>query len=154
MTLKRAFALARVDNTYDLYRAYVDADQALMVPFVWNYDDPNQLINKIKTALDDVDLSSLSKEDHEWCRQIFWFWHHHAISCAVVKKDQKAAQRYSVKALEYLDDDHPNMITRLLYYLVHDKLYAAKQWADTITDEECRKTALEVVGWYEEGHFF
>ncbi len=154
MTLERAYALAGVQKPLPLHKAYCKAEQPLFVDRSWDYNNPDQLHNQIKKELEDIDLEQLTEEEHDWCREILWFWHHHAISCAWWKRDLQAVRFHAEKALSYQESDHPNKITRLLFLLAHHKLEEAKRWAETITDIVEGPVSLELISGYEQGLFF
>ena len=153
MSLDRAYALAGVNKPLALHEAYCELEQPIFVSREWDYNNPYQLHNWIKEELEDINFSKLSEEECVWCREILWFWYHHAISCAIWKNDRVAAQVYSMGALYYQEDGHPNQITRLLYYIAHDRLDEAKAWAANITDEDEGPTAIDIISWYEQGLF-
>ncbi|MCX6789987.1 MAG: hypothetical protein NTV60_00475, partial [Candidatus Kaiserbacteria bacterium] len=84
-----------------------------------------------------------------------WFWYHHAISCAIWRhKDQHAAQEYSAHALEFQSDEHPNQITRLLYFLTRDQINDAETWATGIHQDPEKSTAMDVIDSYKKGEFY
>lgn len=118
---------------------------------VWDYDNPQQIHNKIKVELEEIDLATLSESERDWCREILWFWHHHAISCAYWKQDRDAACFHSAKALGYQEPGHPNKITKLLFFLIRDEIAQARLWAETIDDEVESLTAQNLLAWYERG---
>lgn len=133
---------------------YTEEDQKLMLSDQWDYDDPELVTNKIKSLLEEVDESSLSEDESHWRNEMLWFWYHHAISCAIGKNDQTAAQKYADKALELQPEDHPNKITKLLSLLVHDRLKEAEAWADSIHEEPEKSTAQLQISIYKNGEYF
>lgn len=154
MTLQKAYQLAGVSEPLALHRAYCELEQPLFKDKTWDYENPEQTHNQIKRELEELDLDSLSENEREWCREILWCWHHHAISCAVWKRDKRAARLHASEALQYQGVDHPNKITCLLFLLVHDEREQAEQWAETIADEVEGPTAQAVLGWFAEDEIF
>lgn len=156
MTLARAYVLTGVRNPQALYDAYVAIEQPLFIAGVWDYNDPTQLHNQIKQELEEIDPDTLNEAEREQRQRILWFWHHHAISCAIwIKQDRVAARAHATIALSYQDDDDPNQITRLLYFLVHDQLAEAEAWVEQMTDVEDREeTARPLLQEYKSGEFF
>ena len=156
MALQDAYALAGVENTRELRQVYDQEDQRLMKGGMWDYDNPALLVNRIKAALDGEAYNPiLYSDDREWCAEILWFWHHHAISCAIWrKKDRAAARFHAISALQYQGQDHPNKITRLLYLLVHDRVDDAVRWCGEIVDEVEKETAVSLLVEYRDGGFF
>jgi hypothetical protein len=152
--LKEAYLLLGAKTPLELSDLYSAEDQKLMKAGAWDYDNPNLIVNKVKTNLEFTDLATLSEEEKEWRKEILWFWYHHAISCAIWRyKDKQAAQAYSARALELQSDDHPNQITRLLYLLVRDQLPEAEAWAMTVNEEE-KDTAESLIKQYKGGGFY
>lgn len=155
MSLQDAYTLVGATNIRELHRAFVDEDQRLMKSRAWDYDNPTLLTNRIKVILADLDLAVLSEEEREWCMEMLWLWHHHAISSAVWRqKDRAQARFHAAKALHYQCLGHPNRITQLLYLLVHDNLVEAEAWAAQITDEVEDETAASILREYKIGLFF
>mgnify|MGYP001612450306 CR=1 FL=1 len=152
-TLYEAYELMGVTTMYDLSRAYTKEDQKLMKEGTWDYKNPDLLTNKIKILLEKVDPTTLSEEEKEWRGEILWFWYHHAISCALWRyKDKERAQECAEKALGYQDEDHPNKITRLFYFLLHDDLKAAEDLAEGIEND--KETAQWLIDDYVTGKWF
>lgn len=155
MPLKDAYELVGATSIRELHRAFVDEDQRLMKSRAWDYDNPALLTNRIKVILADLDLATLSEEEREWCLEMLWLWHHHAISSAVWRqKDRVQARFHAAEAMRYQCKGHPNRITRLLYFLVHDNLAEAEAWATQITDEVEGETAAALLCEYKERRFF
>lgn len=153
-SIRKAFVLFGVESFLNLQRAYTEEDQRLMKAGLWDDRDPSLLTNQTKMILEQVDPDGLTEEDREWWHEIMWFWYHHAVSSAIWRqKDRALAQRYATKALEFQSQDHPNRITRLLWYLVHDQLAEAKIWVRDTKGIE-RQTGDELVVEYERGEFF
>ena len=150
-SLQNAYKLLEVDNVFDLHKRYLEEDQKLMKSGQWDYDNPDLLVNKVKNILEQVDVSKLSEEELEWQQEILWFWYHHAISCAVFKKqDKTAAQKYATKALEHQlisqpDPEKRNQITNLLYLLVNNRYEEAKEWAVQIKIDYEKDTAQSII---------
>jgi hypothetical protein len=100
-----------------------------------------------------VDPNTLTEEEKDWRQEILWFWYHHAISCAIWKKDKAKAIEYSEKALSLQDENHPNKITKVLNLLVNDKIVAAEEFVKTIDAEKDSAEGL-VEDYKREGGFF
>jgi len=153
--LKEAYLLLDAKSPVRLSNLYSEEDQKLMVTQAWDYDNPELVTNKIKEILESVDVSKLSEEEKEWRNEILWFWYHHAISCAIWRyKDQRAAQEYSARALEFQSAGHPNQITKLFYFLTRDQLSEAEAWAQEIHEEPEKSTAADILDWYKKGEFY
>lgn len=153
--LKEAYILLDAKSPMELSNLYSEEDQKLMGTQTWDYGNSELVTNKIKEILERTDISALSEEEKEWRNEILWFWYHHAISCAIWRyKDQHAAQEYSARALELQSDEHPNQITRLLYFLTRDQLNEAETWATEIREEPEKSTAADVIDWYKKGEFY
>lgn len=132
----------------DLFnRVYMEVDQYLMRTWMWDYQDQEcglWLTNKIYCSVKELDQSSLSEEDREWCNELMWFWNHHAISCAIWRYyDLDAARQYAATALVYQDFNHPNKITPLFALLLDEKWEEAELLASTI--HEAEKEAAELL---------
>ncbi len=122
---RELFTLFKVDSFYDLSRAYTREDQKLMKRGKW---DPNNLAlitNRAKILLEWIDPSDLNETDRSWRKEILWFWYHHATSHT---RSRIEAQFYADQALELQGLDHPNRITRLLWFLAHDRVAVAERW--------------------------
>lgn len=65
--------------------------------------------------------------------------------------DKAAAQKFSEQALAHQPEGHPNQITKLLYFLSHDLLDQATEWATKIDDEAEHSTALLLIDEYKSG---
>ncbi len=155
MTIRDVFRIADVKNIRELSRVYDEEDQRLMKAGEWDYGNSTLLVNQIKKALDNMDWSRLNHRQRTICREICWFWHHHAISCAIWKKKDRAfAKHHAGLALDFQDYDHPNKITMLLWWLVSDQLAQAVRWAESITEEPEKSTARSLIEEYKRGEFF
>ena len=153
--IKEAYLLLGAKTPLELSQLYTVEDQKLMKSNEWDYANPDLITNKIKDILERIDTDTLSEQEREWRGEILWFWHHHAISCAIARyKDKTQAQIFAAKALEVQPEDHPNKITRLLYLLVNDKLEEAETWVSKIEDEHEKSTARDLVEGYKEKGFF
>lgn len=115
----------------------------------WDYDNPGLICNQVKSELEKIDMISLTEEEREWVQETLWFWYHHAISCAIRKGDKATAQKMAEKAVDIQPKNHPNQITQLLYYLVHDNLEGARVYAKDIQDEMEQDTAEFLMKSYE-----
>jgi len=154
--ISEVFCLAGVPDFKGLSRVYGEKDQELMRTFSWDDESSHLVTNQVKGILEEIDPAELNKNDRMLRRRILWFWYHHAISCAIWKrKDKPLAQFYATKALEFQPRSHPNKITQLLWFLVHDRLAEAKSW---IEKEDFVRyqlvTARKLVKEYERGKLF
>ena len=161
--IKDVYVLLQIDNETDksnpmyLSEKYSEEDQKLMKSESWDYNNSNLIINKVKSILEKVNVESLSEQEKEWHNEIFWFWYHHAISCAIGRyKDIEKAKYYAAEAMNYQsksEGGHPNQITKLLYLLVNDKLEEAEQF-DKIAkygDEDEKQSGKELIENYKNG---
>lgn len=141
---------------FELIEKNNKADQKLMYADEWDYKDTGQLPNKIREALEKVDVATITDPyEKEWYPHILWLWYHHAISCALWKHGNKNdALEYSEKALSIQPKDHPNKITKLLYLLIREDLEEAEKWAKTIETEPEKTTAQHDIDKYKNGNFF
>ena len=155
LTMKDAYVLLGASTPLELNTLYDREDQKLMQGQAWDYNNPDLTINKVKRILEKVDATTLSGEEKEWRNNILWFWNHHAISCAVWRyKDQQAAQQFSEQALKFQSDDHPNQITKLLFFLTHGELDLAEEWLLQINDKVEKETAEYLIDTYKRGGFY
>jgi hypothetical protein len=152
--IKRAFDLFGILDFYSLAFAYTVEDQKLMKTDAWDDENPILITNRVRHILEGIDPMALDEKDRVWWREIMWFWYHHAISCAIWKrKDRALAQRYADKAREIQGDlGHPNRITEVLRLLVHDKVGDARKMVDQLITEA--NSAKELLEEYERGEFF
>ncbi len=154
MSLKDAYRLMRTRKIHTFFKAYMKEDQRLMHGQKWDYDNPLLLTNQVKEILSEIDLNTLNEEEHWRCKEILWFWHHHAISSAIWRqKSRTDAIFHANEALRYQDEGHPNKITRLLHLLIHDKLEEAEKWAEQIHEDEQEATEM-LFEEYRAGRFF
>lgn len=150
--VNEAFVLLGVQNFLDLSNAYSREDQVLMKNGEWDAYNPSLITNQVKAILEQIDPNDLRESDRMWYSEILWFWYHHAVSC---ERNRVQAQAYATKALELQSDDHPNQITKLLWFLTHDKVSRAKEWAAKIPiDSIEHQTALDTIREYEERKFW
>lgn len=153
--MKKAYLLLNAHSPGELSEKYTEEDQKLMRTEKWDYKDSTLVTNKIRNILERLDLNKLSKEEKFWRLNILWFWYHHAMSCALWRyHDRKLAQEYSKKAMKYQTKNHPNKITRIFYFLVHDQLRKAELWNKTITKEPEQSTAQHLIEEYKINGFF
>ena len=143
----------KVRDMFALHCLYVKKDQYVFKSGRWNYRDHRLVVNKIKSALERLPDERLGKHDRVWKIETLWFWHHHAISIAINRGDIKLARIYSDEALRLQGRDHPNKITRLLWYLLHGRVRQAKRWIRDGVKRPEIGTAKAVLGWYEDGWF-
>lgn len=138
----------------EMLQKYDAVDQALMLSKEWDYTNASLLVNQVRVILEKEYESIIDEDEKYWAREILWFWYHHGISCAIWKyKDKKQARIFADQALQFQSEGHPNKITKLLYFLVNDRLEEAQQWALTITDEVEGPTAQDLVREYPEIDF-
>lgn len=142
--IKELYLLLDAKTPLELHNKYVAHEQELFKSQEWDYDNPEQIQNKVKEALEAVDPNLLTEEEQKWRREILWFWYHHAISCAIGKKDKLKAIEYSEKALSLQDYDHPNKITKVLNLLLNDKLEEVEEFVKTIdVDKDTAEGLIE-----------
>ncbi len=152
---KEAYLLLNAKTPLELSNRYTQEDQKLMNSKLWDYNNPDLIINQAKRILESVDPMILTREEQVWRQEIIWFWYHHAISCAIAKYgDKEAAQRYAAMALENQPPGHPNKITKLLSLLVNDKIDEAEKYLLLITEEPEKSTGQSLLLGYKQGLFF
>lgn len=153
--MREAYILLGAKTPLELSNLYSAEDQKLMRARSWDYNNPKLVVNKIKEILESIDPQSLTEDEREWRQAILWFWNHHAISCAIWRyKDKEGAKMYAARALEYQPSGHPNKITKILGFLVNDRVQDAETWAKTITEEPEKGTAIFLIEDYKNGGFF
>lgn len=153
--LRDAYRLLGARSPVQLSNLYVAEDQRMMATGGWDYNNSALIVNKVKTILEATDQNTLTPDEKDWREEILWFWYQHAINCAIwTHRDKAAAQEFSERALRHQSDDHPNKITKLLYYLTRDKVQEAEQWAGTIGEEVEKTTAAKLLDDYKAGLFF
>lgn len=153
--IKEVYRILDVGNVDELYNAYLAEDQNIVASKHADYHDPSLKTNQIKNILETVDARKLSAREKNERRLILWLWYHHAISYAVWGERNKGrAKRYSSLALRHQPQNHSNRITRMLYLLVRDRLRDAKILLASITDATEKKTARELIQFYEKGGFW
>jgi len=150
--MREVYELLEASTPLELSQKYTKAEQPLFISQEWDYENPEQIQNKVKGILESTDPSILTEEEQDWRQEILWFWYHHAISCAIWKKDKEKAREYSNKALELQDKNHPNKITKILNLLVNDKVDEAEEFVKTV--ETDREEAQGLIDDYKEGRFF
>lgn len=143
---------AKTPFDLELSNKYSEAEQVLFKSQEWDYDNLDQIQNKVKVILESVNPETLTEEEQDCRQEILWFWYHHAISCAIWKKDKAKAMEYSEKALSLQDKNHPNKITKVLSLLINDKVAEAEEFVKTVeTDKEEAEGLIED---YKGGKFF
>ncbi len=140
----------------ELRDLYQEEDQRLMYKAAWDHRNDELLTNQIKDAIEKAGGRNIGDaKEQRWISNILWLWYHHAISSALWRYgDKEEAQKFSAEALSVQPSDHPNKITRLLYYLTRDDLEKAEEWAETITTEPEKTTAHYDLDLYRKGDFF
>lgn len=151
--IKDAYVLLGAKTPMELSRLYTAEDQRLMKSHEWDHLNPELLTNKVKSILETVDPKTLTEDEQEWRNEILWFWYHHAISTAIARyKDLDSAKEFANKAMEYQSEDHPNKITKILQFLINDKLEEAEEFAETISTESAEsETAKYLIDNYKVG---
>jgi hypothetical protein len=142
----------RADDMFHLSRIYTKFDQPIFKNGRWSYNNPCLVINKIKSVLETIPDDCFDENGLMWKREILWFWHHHAISIAVSRGDIALARIFADRALKLQGRNPCNQITRLLWHLVHGRIKQARRWF-RIGVKVDRKTARDVLHWYDEGYF-
>ena len=154
MSLIDAYRVAGVEDIRAFFDTYMEEDQRLMHSHQWDYENPLLLTNQVKEILSKIDLDTLNEEEHWRCNEILYWWHHHAISSAIWRQKSRAdAIFHTNEALRYRGEEHPNKITRLFYFLIHDKLEEAEAWAKQVHKDE-REAAEWMLQEYKAGRFF
>lgn len=152
--IKIAYKLFGVSEPLALHQAYCREDQRLFREKLWDYENSDLLINRTRRILEEIDPDTLTPDEEFWREEILWFWYHHAISCAIWKRDRETACIYAEIALEYQTGCHPNKITRLLYFFVNDRIEEAIIWAKSILEEPEKSTAADLLEEYKQTKFF
>lgn len=125
----------------------------------WDYKNPELVINIVQVILLSIPLDNFEVRERAWIREILWFWHHHAIGCAIwVYRDKAAAKDFARKAIFYQNPtyselEHPNKITILLYFLVNDQIDEAEEWASKINVDYEIEAAEYLIQEYHKGRF-
>ena len=144
----------QVDSFLGVHKKFMVEDQALIKSGDWDYNNSQLLINKIKSRLLIINPQVLSETDREWYYETLWIWYHHAISCAIRKKDRSTAQTYANRALLMQQGNHPNQITRFLWFLVHDRVKEAESYLQSIQHPVEKQAGVELLADYKNGLFF
>lgn len=146
--MKGAYIMLGANTPIQLSKRYTEEEQVLFRSHEWDYDNPEQVQNKVKNILEAVDESELTQEEKEWRNEILWFWYHHAISVSDWKRDKEKMQLFSSKALGFLQDN-PNILTRTMYLLSHDMIEEAEQWVESKKGDDDEETAREMIANYK-----
>lgn len=150
--IRDAYLLLGANSPGELYDKYLEQDQILFKSGAWDYNNPELIVNKIKDVLEKIGIENLSGKEKVWVNEILWFWNHHAISIAIGKyHDIEKAKDYAEEALKYQSNDlkHPNKITKLLFYLVNDKLEEAEKFAKDEIEEDEKEAATLLIESYK-----
>jgi hypothetical protein len=147
--MREAYHLLGAKTPLELSQLYTAQDQLLFIPKTWDYDNPDQIPNQIKNILESVDENELTEDEKEWRNEILWFWYHHAVSCANWKQDKDKMKEFSAKALEY-QDNNPNILTRTMFLLAHDKIEEAEEWVNSKEGDLDHENAIEMIKQYKE----
>lgn len=145
--IKEVYILLDAKCPKDLHDKYVKVEQILFKSHEWDYDNAHQIQNKVKNILESLGEEGLTEDEKEWRDEILWFWYHHAISCSDWKRDKEKMKEYSAKALEY--QDNPNILTRTMYLLSHDKIDLAQDWVKSQDGDLDVGTAEEMINNYK-----
>ena len=152
---KEAYILLGAKNPKELFVLYAKEDQKLFKSGAWDYKNPVLKINKVKNILENIKPQELSVNEKDYVKETIWFWYHHAISSAIWKyKDREEAKKFSALALEKQSADSPNQITKILDFLVNDKVEEARKFVTSIKKEPEKSSAIELIEEYEQGKFF
>lgn len=151
--MREAYDLLGATTPLELSNLYSKKENPSFISHEWDYDNPDQIQNKVKNILENVNESELTEDEREWREEILWFWYHHAISCANWKKDKEKMKEFSQKALEY-QGNNPNILTRTMFLLAHDQIEEAEEWVQSKEGDEDHGTALEFIENYKEFGFF
>lgn len=155
--LRKVYECFEVNDPGELQVAYMKIDQSLMKSKRWDHRNSRLTPNKIKNMIEKVGVERIrDQKEKQWIRNILWMWYHHATGSALWRYgDKRTAKRYSRIALALQNHDHPNKITRLLYFLTRDSLMDAERWADSIHEKSPeKKTANYLIELYKQGRFF
>jgi hypothetical protein len=148
--LTSIYELLGANTPLEMHRLYSEEDQKLMKSSQWDYDNKNLITNKVKTLLEEINSKDLTDDEAHWRNEVLWFWYHHAISCAIFNKgDKAAAEKYSEQALSLQSSEHPNYITKLLYFLVRGDINEAEKQAANIKDEPEKSSAAALIDEYK-----
>jgi hypothetical protein len=150
--MREAYHLLGATTPLELSQLYTKQDQLLFIPKTWDYNNPDQIQNKIKTILENMDETGLTEDEKEWRNEILWFWYHHAISCANWKQEKEKMKEFSAKALQY--QDNPNILTRTMFLLAHDRMDEAEEWVQSKEGDDDHENAVTMINEYKEhGHW-
>ncbi|MBP9836808.1 MAG: hypothetical protein KBC78_03160 [Candidatus Pacebacteria bacterium] len=153
--MSEAYRLLGAIDPQDLQNKYTAAEQiafkSRVVPIMWDYNNPDQIQNKVKEIIEQADTSGMDEIELEIRERIIWFWYHHAISVAGWHKDKEKMKFFSEKAMEY--EDESNVLTRTMYLLVHDRIEEAEDWIklrsiDPVSQEDI-ETCKEMIENYK-----
>lgn len=152
--MKEAYRLLAATTPLELSELYTKQDQLLFASRTWDYDVPDQIPNRIKSILESINEDDLTAEERMWRNDILWFWYHHAISCATWKGNKEKMREFATKALEYQDNDHPNILTRTMFFLAHDRVHEAEEWVLSQSEAADYETGVAMVEDYKKyGHW-
>ncbi|MST04029.1 MAG: hypothetical protein EXS49_00460 [Candidatus Pacebacteria bacterium] len=151
--IREAYIILGATTPLELNKLYTEQDQLLFISRKWDYDEKDQIPNRIKDILENADQIGLTEEEKEWRSEILWFWYHHAISCANWKRDKEKMKLFSEKALEY-QDNNPNILTRTMFFLAHDQIEKAEEWVVSKIEDPDHDTATEIIANYKKNGFF
>jgi hypothetical protein len=63
--------------------------------------------------------------------------------------DKEKMREFSTKALGYQGDDHPNILTRTMYLLAHDRIEEAEAWVESKNGDADEESAQEMIDNYK-----
>ncbi len=150
-TMSPLYGALGVSTPQELDALFTKLDQTEMKAGDYNYENEESLLNKIKKHLEGVDVETLTEEEVKWRNEMLWLWNHHATSMALFgHRDHEAAQEFVDKSLSHMPDDHPNKITRLLYFLSRGDVESAELWARNEVGENEQAAAQDAIQNYKE----
>ncbi len=145
--LREAYSLLGATTPLELSQKYTEAENPSFIDKTWDYNDPEQIQNKVKNILENTDESRLTEEEIEWREEILWFWYHHAMSCANWKQDAEKRKEFADMAMKY--EKPYNILTRLMYFLAHGKVKEAEEWIESKSGDADQETGTEFIESYK-----
>lgn len=135
----------------ELDTLFTELDQSEMKKGSYDYEDENLLLNKIKKHLETFDPETLNEEELKWRNEMLWLWNHHAAGMALLgHKDHETARNFAEEALSYMPEDHPNKITKLLYFLSCGDVTGAENWIQNEVSDSEKNAVLDAIQNYKE----
>ncbi len=146
--MREAYNMLGAKTPLELSERYKEEEQVLFKSHEWDYENPDQIQNRLREIIEPVDVDKLTEDEKEWRNEILWFWYHHAISVTDWKRDKEKMKFFSTKALEF-QGNNPNILTRTMYLLAHDQIEEAEKWVRLKTGDPDEETAREMVEDYK-----